>query len=160
MTRIAGKTLSNRNESRRPNTYGDPYDAKDITALLNEEIGEDRESAEAVADVEQNRVHMDDADTAAILTALEELGVAAESTEQTTLLKTQWWVLTLHWIGDDLPHLGFDSLLTLLGQRVRRHYRNHGKFGPSRIDVYDGDDEIVATHDIEDEESDKPGNEA
>jgi hypothetical protein len=95
---------------------------------------------------------MDDADTGTILSALEELGVEAESTEQTTLLKAQWWVLTLHWIGDDLPHLGFDSMLTLLGQRVFRHYRERGKTGPSRIDTYNANDEIIASHVIEDEE--------
>jgi hypothetical protein len=58
--------------------------------------------------VEQNHVHMDDADTAVVLAALEELGVQAEATEQTTVLKAALWVLTLHWIGDDLPHLGFE----------------------------------------------------
>lgn len=93
---------------------------------------------------------MDDADTAAVLAALKELGVDARATEQTMLLKTAWWVLTLRWVGDDLPHLGFDSLLTLLGQRVWRHYRDQGKAGPSRIDVYGADDEIIATLDIKD----------
>lgn len=100
---------------------------------------------------------MDNADAAAILSALEELGVEAGLTEQTTFLKAQWWVLTLHWIGDDLPHLGFDSLLTLLGQRVWRHYRDQGKTAPSRIDTYNANDEIIASHDIEDEESDDSG---
>lgn len=126
-------------------------------AAMNERGEAARDSAGAVALVEQNRVHMNDADTAAILTALEDLGVSAESTEQTILLKAQWWVLTLSWIGDDLPHLGFDSLLTLFGQRVWRHYRDVGKVGPSRIDAYGVDNEIVATHDIEVEEPDDSG---
>ena len=109
-------------------------------------------STRVVTLVEQNRVHMDDTDTAAIVTALDDLGVNAKATEQTTILKAQWWVLSLHWIGDDLPHLGFDSLLTLLGQRVWRHYRELGKEGPSRIDVVGEDDEIMHSHEIEDEE--------
>jgi hypothetical protein len=99
--------------------------------------------------VEENRAHMDDADEVLILSVLQELGVEAEATEQTTLLKAQWWVLTLHWIGDDLPHLGFDSLLTLLGQRVWKHYSERGKKGPSRIDVYGADNEIIASHEID-----------
>jgi hypothetical protein len=119
--------------------------------------GAAHEPAKITALVEQNRVHMDDADTTMVLAALEELGVEAEVTEQTTDLKAAWWVLTLDWIGDDLPHLGFDSLLTLLGQRVWRHYRNLGKTGPSRIDAYSADDEIIASHDIEDEEPDDSG---
>jgi hypothetical protein len=74
------------------------------------------------------------------------------------LLKAAWWVLTLHWVGDDLPHLGFDSLLTLLGQRVWRHYRDRGKVGPLRIEIRDADDEIIASHDIEEKEPDELGN--
>ncbi len=97
---------------------------------------------------------MDDADTAMVLAALEELGVQAEATEQTTVLKAAWWVLTLHWIGDDLPHLGFDSLLTLMGQRAWRHYREIGKTGPSRIDIYDEHDAIIFSREIEDKEPD------
>jgi hypothetical protein len=118
---------------------------------------EAHEPALITALVEQNHVHMDDADTAVVLAALEELGVQAEATEQTTVLKAAWWVLTLHWIGDDLPHLGFDSLLTLLGQRVWRHYRDLGKMGPSRIDIYNSEDEIITSHDIEDEAPDDSG---
>jgi hypothetical protein len=125
--------------------------------MLNELNGTTGEAAAVMALVEQNRVHMDDTNTAVVLAALAELNVEAEATEQTTLLKAQWWVLTLHWIGDDLPHLGFDSLLTLLGQRVWRHYRNLGKTGPSRIDNYNANDEIIAFYDIEDEEPDDSG---
>ena len=117
----------------------------------------DRETIRVDVLVERNRTHMDNSDTAAILTALGDLGLTAEATEQTTILKAQWWVLTLHWIGDDLPHLGFDSMLTLLGQRVWRHYREVGKEGPSRIDAVDEDDETIASHNIEDEEPDDSG---
>jgi hypothetical protein len=112
------------------------------------------DSAVASALVERNLVHMDDADTAAILAALAELDVEAEVTEQTLLLKTAWWVLALHWIGDDLPHLGFDSLLTLLGQRVWKHYRERKLEGPARIDVYGEDDEIIASHETNDDGDD------
>jgi hypothetical protein len=104
--------------------------------------------------VEQNRVHMDDADIAAVLVILEELGVEAAATEQITLLKAQWWVLTLHWIGDDLPHLGFDSILTLLGQRVWQHYKAIGKTPPTRIDVHGADDGIISSSGIQSEEPD------
>ncbi len=117
--------------------------------MLNEQGEATRENVGAKVFVEKNRVHMDDTDAAMVLAALEDLGIEAEATEQTTLLKASWWVLTLHWIGDDLPHLGFDSLLTLLGQRVLQHYRDNGKSGPSRIDVKDATDEIIVTHDIE-----------
>jgi len=120
--------------------------------LANKRSFANGNSTRVVTLVEQNRVHMDDTDTAAIVTALDDLGVNAKATEQTTILKAQWWVLSLHWIGDDLPHLGFDSLLTLLGQRVWRHYRELGKEGPSRIDVVGEDDEIMHSHEIEDEE--------
>lgn len=120
--------------------------------MTNERSYANRNSTRVVTVVEQNRVHMDDADTVAIVTALGDLGVNAKATDQTTILKTQWWVLTLHWIGDDLPHLGFDSLLTLLGQRVWRHYRELGREGPSRIDVVGEDDEIIDSHKIEDDE--------
>ena len=86
-----------------------------------------------------------------ILAALEEAGVKAEATEQTTLLKAAWWVLVLHWVGDDLPHLGFDSMLTLLGQRVWKDYREYGKSPPARIDVYDSEDDVVGTIEIQDD---------
>jgi hypothetical protein len=125
-----------------------PNDATGITHVLNESTG----AVAVMALVERNRVHMDEADTAAILAALEELGVVAQATEQTMLLKTAWWILTLHWIGDDLPHLGFDSLLTLLGQRVRKHYRERKLEGPARIDVYGAGDEIIASHETDDGE--------
>ena len=100
--------------------------------------------------IEENFAHIDESDMAVVLAALMELGVEAEATEQTTLLKAQRWVLVVHWIGDDLPHLGFDSLLTLLGQRVWRHFRELGKSGPTRIDVLDESDDVIASRDVED----------
>jgi inactivated superfamily I helicase len=147
---VAGKTLRSRIETREHNFDCVPNDTTGITHVLNESAG----AAAVMALVERNLVHMDDADTVAILAALEELGVVAESTEQTMLLKTAWWVLTLHWLGDDLPHLGFDSLLTLLGQRVWKHYRERKLEGPARIDVYDSDDEIIASHETNDDGDD------
>jgi hypothetical protein len=104
--------------------------------------------------VEENFAHMDAADTAAVVAALNELGVEAQATEQTTLLKAQWWVLILHWVGDDLPHLGFDSLLTLLGQRVCRHYRIRGTPGPARVDILDANDDVIASLEIEGDDED------
>jgi len=73
--------------------------------MLNEPNRATGESAGVIGVVEQNRVHTDDTDTAVVLAALAELNVEAEATEQTALLKAQWWVLTLHWIGEDLPYI-------------------------------------------------------
>lgn len=135
-------------------TRGHGADRGDIRDAVNAPVVPN-EVPKIRALVEMNCVHMDDADTTAIITALEELGVEVEATEQTTFLKAQWWVLTLRWIGDDLPHMGFDSLLTLLGHRVWQHYRKNEKAGPSRIDVYGENDEIVASHDVDREEADE-----
>jgi hypothetical protein len=44
-----------------------------------------------------------------------------------------------------------------LGPRVWRHFRKIGKTGPSRIDAYTANDEIIASHDIEDEVLDDSG---
>lgn len=143
--------------TRRNDADRVPNGAGEMKAVLTQGSEAIHDSAKFLVLIEQNRVHMDDSDTAMVKAALEELGVAAEATEQTTLLKAQWWVLTLHWIGDDLPHLGFDSLLTLLGQRVWRHYRKINKAGPSRIDAIGTDNEIITSHDIKDEEPDDSG---
>jgi hypothetical protein len=104
--------------------------------------------------VEWDHSHISDAKMAEILLAFEEIGVSAEQTEQTTLLKAAGWVLVLHWVGDDLPHLGFDSLLTLLARRVWKHYRKSGGSPPARIDLYDADDDTVASIELKDEDTD------
>lgn len=73
-----------------------PNGAGEMKAVLTQGSEAIHESAKFRVLIEQNRVHVDDSDTAMVKAALEELGVAAEATEQTTLLKAQWWALTLH----------------------------------------------------------------
>jgi len=109
--------------------------------------------------VEWNGTHIDDADMDEILRALEKSGVVAEAAEQTTLLKAAWWALALHWVAGDLPHLGFDSLLTVLAQRTWEHYRAKQEDPPTRIDLYGPDDELLATRVIDAFVEDSDGSE-
>ena len=99
--------------------------------------------------VEKNPSHIDEVQMTAILNDLRDLGYPSEAMEQSTILKAAWWVLVIHWVGGDLLHFGFDSTLTVLGQRVWKRYREQGKTGPKRIDVVDVDDNTIASHEIE-----------
>ena len=104
--------------------------------------------------VEKNPSHINEAEMAAIINDLLDLGYHSESTEQSNILKAAWWVLVIHWVGEDLPHLGFDSTLTVLGRRIWKRYRGRGQIGPKRIDVVDADDFTIASHEIEFDEVD------
>jgi hypothetical protein len=103
--------------------------------------------------VEENSVHIDEADMTAILDGLREAGYSGEPAEQSTILKAAWWVIVLHWVGGDLPHLAFDSTLTLLAQRVWKHYKDQGKTPPTRIDLVDVNDNPIASQEISDVDS-------
>jgi len=61
--------------------------------------------------VQENAIHIDDADMAAILESLSENGLSAEAVKQSTWLKAAWWVLVLVWVGGDLSHMAFDKTL-------------------------------------------------
>ena len=102
--------------------------------------------------VEENPIHIDDTDMEAIIEGLRESGFSTEVTEQSTLLKTAWWVLVLVWIGGDLSHLAFDTPLELLAKRVRKHYKERGKAPPARIDLVDEADHQIASLTIAEED--------
>ncbi|HXY43075.1 MAG TPA: hypothetical protein VEH29_02710 [Acidimicrobiales bacterium] len=104
--------------------------------------------------VEENPVHIDNEDMAAIIDAIGELGKEAEPTGQKTLLKAAWWVLVLHWLEDDTTHFAFDTFLTILGTKVLRHYRKTKKDPPARIDVVDGDHNTLASKELDETDED------
>jgi hypothetical protein len=52
--------------------------------------------------------------------------------------------------------MGFDSVLTLMGGRVWRHFKSIGKTAPARIDIRGPDDEFVAWREIDGVDQDNP----
>ena len=99
--------------------------------------------------VEMNHAHIDEVEMASILNDFRELGLQGDATEQSTLLKATWWVLVLHWVGSDVPHLAFDSILTVVAQRSWWRFRSRGEDGPKRIDVIDASDQVIISIEIE-----------
>lgn len=105
--------------------------------------------------VERNPVHVDDADMDFILASIRSLGRDPEPMDQKRSLKAAWWVLILHWLTDDGEHFAFDTFLTVVGTTVWKHFRERGKDPPARIDVVDIAGKPLASHAVEEPESEE-----
>jgi len=102
--------------------------------------------------VQENAIHIDDADMATILESLSENGLSAEAVKQSTWLKAARWVLVLVWIGGDLSHMAFDKTLEDLAKKHRQHYKDRDKAPPARIDLVDESDNPIASLEIEEDD--------
>lgn len=102
--------------------------------------------------VQENAIHIDNADMAAILESLSENGLSAEAVKQSTWLKAAWWVLVLVWVGGDLSHMAFDKTLEDLAKKLRQHYKDRDKAPPARIDLVDESDNPIASLEIEEDD--------
>jgi hypothetical protein len=102
--------------------------------------------------VQENAVHIDDTDMAAILESLFENGLSAEAVKQSTWPKAAWWVLVLVWVGGDLSHMTFDKTLEDVAKKLRKHYKDRDKAPPARIDLVDESDNPIASLEIEEDD--------
>ena len=92
-----------------------------------------------------------------VVTVLEDEGFEAEPTDQKAIFKAAWWVVALQWVEGDLPHLAFDSALTILAGKLWKHYHAKTEAPPSRIDVYDAEGNAAISREVTEPEEDDEG---
>jgi hypothetical protein len=92
---------------------------------------------------------IDSGDMENLLQILSEEGFEAARTQQETVFKGSWWVLTIHWMADDTSHLAFDAAMTAIAVKVHKHFRHKGKTAPKRLDIKDRDGNLIGSVEIE-----------
>ena len=102
----------------------------------------------------QQSWRIDDDDLAVIVDVLADAGLKAGPTDDTRILKADWWVLTLQWAGEHANHL-VEPALTLLAQRLWRHFRakKPPQNPPKFIDLLDPDGEILTRVEVPDDDN-------
>lgn len=90
----------------------------------------------------ENDRRMDEDDLRAVIAAVEELGFSAEvdrSQRVEASRPTAWWVLYLHWMGDETLHTAVGAALAVLARRVTRRFPSREQVPPDRIYLFGPD---------------------
>jgi hypothetical protein len=92
----------------------------------------------------QQSWRIDDEDLAVIVDALAEAGLDAAPTDDTRILKADWWVLTLEWAAGHADKL-VEPALTLLAAKLWRHVRSKKppQDPPRFIDLLGPDGDVI-----------------
>jgi hypothetical protein len=120
--------------------------------------------------IEENFRRIDSPDMEALIAALADLSLDAQPTEPRMIVKADWWVLVLHWLGDeshrdwlrDEAHTIFDEAMAVaIVDKVRKIFagrRSSGSEGqdeqdrtpPRRIEIYGPNGQVLKVIEVDD----------